>query len=184
MSLIRPRLPVLGLLTRSAVIPAVLLIATDMVMVMFIPVLQMVVVGVAGLLAASCAIAMSVIAAHRNDGRGVDRYGVLGDRHDPRHPWPRHPGVILPNNGLVQVARALNLTICEAILGASSLRMLRRPRRVKLLLRIQVLVVAAFAVAGAAAVVYARRIPVVPNPSTMTAEVIFAVGAVPLVLLA
>jgi CHASE2 domain-containing sensor protein len=92
--------------------------------------------------------------------------------------------VILPDNGLAQMGRALNLTICGAILGASWLRMLRRPRRVKLLLRIQFLVVAAFAVAGAAALVYARRIPVVPNPSTMTAEVIFAVGAVPLVLLA
>jgi hypothetical protein len=92
--------------------------------------------------------------------------------------------VIVPNDGLVQVARALNLTICGAILGASWLRMLQRPRRVKLLLRIQFLVVAAFAVPGAAALVYARRIPVVPNPSTMTAEVIFAVGVVPLVLLA
>ena len=60
----------------------------------------------------------------------------------------------------------------------------RRPRRAKLLLRIQFLVVAALAVAGAATLVYARLIPVVPNPSTMTAELIFAVGAVPLVLLA
>jgi hypothetical protein len=55
--------PFFGLLARSAVIPAVVLVATNMVMVMFIPVLHMVVVGVAGLLAASCAIAMSVIAA-------------------------------------------------------------------------------------------------------------------------
>jgi hypothetical protein len=118
MSQIRTRLPVLGLLARSAVIPAVVLVATNMVMVMFIPVLHMVVVGVAGLLA------------------------------------------------------------------ASGLPLLRRPRRAKLLLRIQFLVVAALAVAGAAALVYARMIPVVPNPSTMTAELIFAVGAIPLVLLA
>jgi HD-GYP domain-containing protein (c-di-GMP phosphodiesterase class II) len=94
------------------------------------------------------------------------------------------PGVILPNNGLVQVAGALNLPVCGAILAASGLPMLRRPRRMKLLLRIQFLVVAALAVAGAAALVYARMIPVVPNPSTMTAELIFAVGAIPLVLLA
>ena len=113
MSLIRPRLPVLGLLARSAVIPAVLLIATDMVMVMFVPVLHMVVVGVARLLAASCAIAMSVIAARRNDGRAVwtgmafsviATILVIHGLATPR--------VILPDNGLVQVAGALNLPIC------------------------------------------------------------------------
>jgi HD-GYP domain-containing protein (c-di-GMP phosphodiesterase class II) len=185
MTPIRTRLPVLGLLARSAVIPAVVLVATNMVMVMFIPVLHMVVVGVAGLLAASCAIAMSVIAARRNDGRAVwtgMAFSVIATIlviHGLAT-----PGVILPNNGLVQVAGALNLPVCGAILAASGLPMLRRPRRVKLLLRIQFLVVAALAVAGAAALVYARMIPVVPNPSTMTAELIFAVGAIPIVLLA
>ncbi len=185
MSQIRPRLPVLGLLARSAVIPAVVLLATDMVMVMFIPVLHMVVVGVAGLLAASCAIAMSVIAARRNDGRAVwtgMAFSVIATIlviHGLAT-----PGVILGGNGLVQVAGALDLPVCGAILAASGLPTLRRPRRVKLLLRIQFLVVSTLAVAGAAALVYARLIPVVPNPSTMTAELIFAVGAIPLVLLA
>jgi hypothetical protein len=126
------------------VIPAVLLIATDMVMVMFIPVLHMVVVGVAGLLTASCAIAMSVIAARRNDGRAVwtgMAFSVIATIlliHGLAT-----PGVIPPNNGLVQVAGALDLSICGAILAASGLPMLRRPRRVKLLLGIQFLVVAA-----------------------------------------
>jgi hypothetical protein len=69
MSQLRPRLPVLGRLVRSAVIPAVLLVATNVVMAMFIPVVHVVVVGVAGVLAASCAIAMSIIASRRNDAR-------------------------------------------------------------------------------------------------------------------
>ncbi len=143
MSLIRPRLPVLGLLARSAVIPAVLLIATDMVMVMFIPVLHSVVVGVAGLLAASCAIAMSVIGARRNDGRAVWTGMAFSVIATILIHGLATPGVILPNNGLVRVAGALNLSICGAILAASGLPMLRRPRRVKLLLGIQFLVVAA-----------------------------------------
>ena len=185
MSQIRPRLPVVGLLARSAVIPAVLLIATNMVMVMFIPVVHMVVVGVAGVLAASCAIAMSVIAARRNDGRAVwigMAFSVIATMlviHGLAT-----PGVILPDNGLVQVAGALNLPVCGAILAASGLPMLRRPRRVRLLLRIQFLVVVALAIAGAAALVFSQLIPVVPDPSTVTAELIFGFGAIPLVLLA
>jgi hypothetical protein len=107
-------------------------------------VLHMVVVGVAGLLAASCAIAMSVIAARRNDGRAVwtgmafSMIATILVIHGRAA-----PGVILPDNGLVQVAGALNLPICGAMLAASGLPMLRRPRRGKLLLGIQFLVVAA-----------------------------------------
>ncbi|MGZ4184981.1 MAG: hypothetical protein ACXVUE_09360 [Solirubrobacteraceae bacterium] len=44
------------------------------------------------------------------------------------------PGVILAANGIVQVAGALNLPICMAILAASALPRLRRPRRARLLL--------------------------------------------------
>ena len=94
-------------------IPAVLLVATNMVMVMFVPVFHMVVVGCRA-------------------PRGVVRDRNVGYRRPPE----------------------------------------RRPRRAKLLLRIQFLVVAALAVAGAAALVYARLIPVVPNPSTMGGQTI------------
>ena len=79
------------------------------------------------------------------------------------------PGVIVPANGLVQVAGALNLPIGGTILAASGLPMLRRPRRAELLLQIEFLVVAAFAIAGAAALAFWRLIPVVPDPSTPTA---------------
>lgn len=185
MSQIRPRLPVLGLLARSVVVPAVLLIAANMVMVMFIPVVHMVVVGVAGALAASCAIWMSIIAARRNDGRAVwigMAFSVIATMlviHGLAT-----PGVILPANGLVQVAGALNLPVCGTILAASGLPILRRPRNVQRLLRIQFLVVVALAMAGAFALLFSTLIPVVPDPSTPTAEVIFVAGAIPLVLLA
>ena len=89
-------------------IPAVLLVATNMVMVMFVPVFHMVVVGWR--------------APRRRRARSQCRLS-------------RPPE--------------------------------RRLRRAKLLLRIQFLVVAALAVAGAAAPVYARLIPVVPNPSSI-----------------
>jgi hypothetical protein len=182
---IGPRLPVLGPLARSVVFPAALLILANMVMIMFVSVLHMVVVGVAGALAASCAIWMSIIAARRNDGHAVwigMAFSVIATMlviHGVATPI-----VILPANGLVQVAGALNLPVCGTILAASGLPILRRPRRARLLLRVQFLVVGALAAAGAKALVFSRLIPVVPNPSTLTAEVIFVAGAIPLVLLA
>jgi hypothetical protein len=160
MRLIRPRLPVLGLLARSAVIPAVLMVTSNMVMVMFIPAVHMAVVGVAGAVAAISAIAMSIIAARRNDGHAVwigmafSAIATILVIHGLAT-----PGVIVPANGLVQVAGALNLPVCGIILAASGLPVLRRPRRVKLLLATQFLVVATLAAAGAAALVFARSIP-------------------------
>ncbi|HYB27204.1 MAG TPA: HD-GYP domain-containing protein [Solirubrobacteraceae bacterium] len=185
MSQIRARLPVVGVLARGALIPALLLAVTGMHMVMFGPVVHLAVVGAAGSLALTASVAMSVIAARRNDGRAVwigmafSAVATLLVIHGLAT-----PGIILPANGLVQVAGALNLPVCGAILAASGLPLLRRPRRVKLLLGVQLAVVTALATAGALAIVFARDIPVVPNPSTVTANAIFVAGAIPLVLLA
>jgi HD-GYP domain-containing protein (c-di-GMP phosphodiesterase class II) len=94
------------------------------------------------------------------------------------------PGVIVPANGVVQIAGALNVPVCGAILAASGLPILRRPRRVGLLLGLQFAVVLVLAIAGAVALAYARHIAVVPTPSSLQANAIFAAGAAPLSLLA
>jgi len=182
MKQIRPRLPGVGLLLRSAVIPAVLLFGTGMHMVMFVPAVHMAVVGAAGALAATSAVSMSIVAARRNDGRAVwtgmafSVIAMLLLIHGLAT-----PGVILPANAVVQVAGALNLPVCGAILAASGLPILRRPRRVRLLLAVQLCVVAVLAVVGA---VFSPDIAVVPDPSTAAANLIVVVGAIPLALLA
>jgi HD domain len=51
----------------------------------------------------------------------VDRHGVFGHRHAAFIHRLATPGIILPANGLVQVAGALNLPIGGAILAASGL---------------------------------------------------------------
>jgi HD-GYP domain-containing protein (c-di-GMP phosphodiesterase class II) len=61
---------------------------------------------------------------------------------------------------------------------------LRRPRRVKLLLVIQLSVVGLLGLAGAAALVFSRLVPAVPDPSTTAANVLFVVGGLGLGLLA
>jgi HD-GYP domain-containing protein (c-di-GMP phosphodiesterase class II) len=185
MSQIRPRLPVLGALARAGVVPALLLGGAAMQMVMFAPIVHMVVVCAAGTVALTASVAMSITAARRNDGRAVwigMAFSVIATIlliHGLST-----PGIILGNNGLVQVAGALNLPVCGAILAASGLPVLRRPTRVKLLLAVQFAVVGSVALVGALAFVFAPHIPVVPNPSTLTANLIFGVGAIPLLLLA
>ena len=182
---IRSRLPVTGLLAAIAVLPTVLLIVTGDHMVMLPPAFHLVVVGVAGLLAGAAAMAMSLIAARRNDGRAVwlgMAFSVIATLL-VIHALAT-PGAILPANGVVQLAGGLNLPIGGAILAAAGLPLLRRPRRVKLLLAIQLSVIAALSVAGALALVFWRLIPTVPNPSTTAANILFVAGGLGLGLLA
>jgi HD-GYP domain-containing protein (c-di-GMP phosphodiesterase class II) len=182
---ILPRLPVVGVLARAAVIPTVFLAVAGMHTVMLGPMVHISVVGTAGALAVTASVAMSIIAARRNDGRAV----WLGMAFSVAatllviHALAT-PGVILPANGVVQIAGALNVPVCGAILAASGLPILRRPRRVRLLLGGQFATVAVLAIAGAVALAEAHQIAVVPNPSSMEAEAIFGVGAIPLGLLA
>jgi putative nucleotidyltransferase with HDIG domain len=154
-------------------------------MVMLGPIVHISVVGTAGALAVAASVAMSVVAARRNDGRAV----WLGMAFSVAatllviHALAT-PGVIVPANGVVQIAGALNVPICGAILAASGLPILRRPRRVRLLLGVQVGAVVVLATAGAVALANARHIAVVPIPSSLEANAIFAAGAAPLALLA
>ena len=142
-------------------------------------------VGVAGLLALAASVTMSVIAMRRDDvhalwlGMGFSVMATLLVIHALAT-----PGIILPANGLVQLAGALNLPIGGAILAASGLSVLRRPRRIKLLLGLQLAFIGELAIAGALILVSAPVIPAVPAPSTLAANVIFALGASPLALLA
>jgi HD-GYP domain-containing protein (c-di-GMP phosphodiesterase class II) len=185
MGQIRSRLPVIGLLACIAVFPALLIIVTGTHMVMLPPAFHLIVVGVAGLLAGTAAISMSVIAARLNDGRAVwlgMAFAVIATML-VIHALAT-PGAILPANGLVQLAGGLNLPVGGAILAASGLPLLRRPRRVKLLLAIELSVVAALAVLGAVGLVFSRLVPVVPNPSTTAANILFVIGGLGLGLLA
>jgi HD-GYP domain-containing protein (c-di-GMP phosphodiesterase class II) len=181
----RSRLPVAGVLMAAGVLPALLLTIAGTHMVMFIPVVHIIVVGTAGLAAAAAATAMSIMGARRNDGRAVwtgMAFSVIATML-LIHALAT-PGMLLGANGVVQIAGALNLPISGTILAASALPALRRPHHVKVLLRSQAVVVVVLASAGAAALVFARLIPVVPAPSTPAANLIFAAGAIPLVLLA
>src|SRR6202012_4482719 len=134
---------VLAVLARAGVIPAALLTVASPHMLMFPPLFHMIVVGAAGALAVLASVVMSAVAARRNDGRAV----LLGMAFSTMatmlviHALAT-PGVLVPANGVVQLAGVLHLPFAGAILAASGLPMLRRPRRVSLLLWVQGAVVA------------------------------------------
>lgn len=185
MGLVRHRLPVVAVMARAGVIPAILLVGTGMPnMVMFGPVVHIIVVGAAGALAGAASVVMSIVASRRNDGRAV----WLGIAFSVMatllliHALAT-PGIILPANGLVQAAGALNLPIGGTILAVSALPFLRRPRRVRLLVAAQLAVVGTLAVGGGVVLALSLTIPVVPTPSSVVANLIFAAGAIPLALL-
>ena len=184
-SQIRPRLPVGVVVLLGALIPTVLIAATGARMFMVAPWLHIGVVGVAGSLAVAASVTMSVVAMRRSDvqalwlGMGFSTMAMLLVIHALAT-----PGVILPMNGLVQIAGALNLPVGGVLLAASGVSALRRPRRIKLLLGLQLAVVGELALVAGLIMVTAPTIPVVPSPSGLAANLIFALGAAPLALLA
>jgi hypothetical protein len=183
---LRHRLPVLAVLARAGVPPVLLLAGAAMPhVVMFGPVVHMIVVGAAGVLAGTASVVMSIVATRRNDGRAVWLGMALSVMATVLviHALAT-PGVILPGNGLLQVAGALNLPIGGTILAASALPLLRRPRRVWLLLMFEFAVVGLFAAVGVTLLAQAGAIPVVPAPSSLIANLIFVAGAIPLAVLA
>lgn len=183
-SQIRTRLPVGVVLVLAALIPTLLIALSGSAMFMVAPWLHIAVVGVAGSLAVLASIAMSAIAVRRNDvqalwlGMGFSMMAMLLVMHALAT-----PGIILPMNGLVQVAGTLNLPIGGALLAASGVSLLRRPRLMKPLFGLQLAVVGELALATALILVIKPSIPIVPAPSSLAASVIFALGATPLALL-
>lgn len=186
MGQVRHRLPVFGVLARLGLMPALLLLGTGLHHVaMFGPVVHLIVVGVAGALAGAASMVMSIVATRRNDGRAVwlgMAFSVMATLL-VIHALAT-PGVILGANGVVQVAGALNLPLGGTVLAASALPLLRRPRRARLLLTMQLAVVGWLAAGGATVLVLASPVPVVPTPSSVIANLIFVAGAIPLALLA
>src|SRR5579875_533293 len=185
MSRLRGRLPIVFLVCALAVLPAALLFAAGTRYLMVPGEVHVFVVGTASVLAGLAAAVMSIRAARFSDGRAV----LLGFAFSVMavlllvHALTT-PDVLIGPNGVVQVAGALNLPIGGLILSGAGLRVLRGREHIPLLIRTQFVTVAALAAAGALAIVFASDIPVVPNPSSLAAELIFGTTVGPLLLLA
>lgn len=183
---LRRVVPVAGIALPAALIPALAYLLADGVMVHIPMVFHCVAVSGAGALAAAAAIALSVIAVRLNDGRAV----MLGFAFSVMavmlllHALST-PGVLISGtHGLVQAAGALNIPLGGAILAATALPALRRPRGVRRVLSVQFVTLAGLFAVGIAGLVFPSLIPVIPRYSSVPAELLFAAGVVMLSVLA
>jgi len=178
-------LPVLAIAAAAGLVPALLFAVTAGGHVMIAPFVHVVVVGVAGALAAVAAVALSVIAARANDGRVV----LLGMAFSVMamllviHALST-PGAWLPGNGLMQLTAAVSVPVGAALLAASALPALSRARHARTLVYVQLGVLGALVSVGAVALVRAENIPVVPQPGSAGARLLFVLGAAALGVLA
>ena len=178
-------LPVAGIAGGAALVPLALFAATAGRHVMIPPTAHVVVVGAAGALAALAAMGLSAMAARVDDGRTV----LLGMAFSVMatmlvvHALAT-PGAWLGDNGLMQLAGALNIPVGATILAASALPWVQDPRDARALVWMQVAVVAVVVVAGAFALADAADIPAVPRPASGAAHVLFLIGTGALALLA
>jgi HD-GYP domain-containing protein (c-di-GMP phosphodiesterase class II) len=182
---VRRVLPVAGIAAGAAVVPVVVLAAIAGHHVKIAPMAHVGVVGAAGVLAAVAAMGLSATAARVNDGRTV----LLGMAFSVMatmlvvHALAT-PGAWLGDYGLMQIAGALNIPVGAAILAASALPWLQRPRDARPLMWLQVAVVAVLVVAGALALADPGGTPAAPRPDSGAARVLFLIGAGALALLA
>src|SRR3954447_18979460 len=178
-------LPVVAIAAAAGLVPVALYAVTAGGHVMIAPFVHVVVVGVAGALAAVAAVALSVIAARANDGRVV----LLGMAFSVMatllviHALST-PGAWLPANGVMQLTAALSIPAGAALLAASALPALSRPRHARALLRVQLGLLGALVTAGAVALVWAQDIAVIPRAGSAGAHLLFVLAAAALGMLA
>ncbi|WP_053225866.1 HD-GYP domain-containing protein [Solirubrobacter soli] len=181
----RRTLPVAAILAPAALVVVAAYVASAGVMVHLPHVVHLIAVTAAGALAGAAAIAMSVIAVRLNDGRAV----LLGFAFSVMsvmlvfHALAT-PGVLIGDNGLVQAAGALNLPLGGTILAATALPALRRPRSAGTVLRVQLVTIVVLAVLGTLALVFPGIVPSVPRYQSLAADLIFAMAAPLLAVLA
>ena len=174
MTIARRMWPVAAVLGLGMLVPLVVYGAIGEAEVMVAPAVHLVVVSAAGAVAAAAALAMSAFAARLRDGRAV----LLGFAFSViaialvLHGLAT-PGVLLSENGLVQMTGALNLPVGGAIIAATALPGLRRPRHVDALLRLQVGVVSVLTAVGAAIFVAPQFLPARPHPESAESLSIF-----------
>jgi HD-GYP domain-containing protein (c-di-GMP phosphodiesterase class II) len=132
--------------------------------------IHFVAVGCSAVVATAAAIALTIVGARRNDGRTV----LLGTAFTVMaallalHGLAT-PGIILPYNGLVGFTGAATLPIGGAVLALSALPALRRPRAIKRLLVLQVVLVATVAGLGTAGMLDPSLLDGIPKPGDPSA---------------
>jgi HD-GYP domain-containing protein (c-di-GMP phosphodiesterase class II) len=134
-------------------------------------------VGLTALAAALAALALTIAGARRRDGRTV----LVGTAFSAMasllalHGLAT-PGVLIGMNGVVAFTGGATLSVGAAVLSLSALPALRRPRRVRLLVFLQIALLCAVLSLGVVGMLVPSAVPSVPRPGSPAALIVLAVG--------
>ena len=141
-------------------------------------------VGGAAALTSLASLLLSLAGARARDGRAI----LMGSAFSTMTAlFAIHalstPGFLVGKNGMIALAGGLSVPVGVLILTLSALPALRRPADVRGLLALQLTLFAAIIALGVAGLVFPHQIPVVPQPKSAPAELLFGIGGTALLLL-
>src|SRR5919201_575780 len=171
--LLRERIaPAVVLLGAGALLPAALLHFYGHRMVMFGWQVHFIGVGVSALVAATAALALTIVGVRRGDGRavlvgtGFTVMAALLGIHGLAT-----PGVLIGMNGVIALTGAATLPAGAAVLALSALPSLRRPTNLQRLLVLEGSALVAVVALGVIGMVFPSLVPYVPEPASPAALV-------------
>ena len=134
-------------------------------------------VGLTALVAAVAAVALTVVGARKRDGRTV----IVGTAFSVMAALlALHgiatPGILVGMNGVVAFTGGATLPVGAAILALSALPSLRRTRRVRNLVILQVVLLSGVLALGAVGMLFPSVVPAVPETRSTAALALLAVG--------
>ena len=171
------REPALAAGIALAVVPPALLHYLSTEKVLWGGVAHTLFVGASAGAATAAAIALTVAAARRGDGRSV----MVGTAFAAMaallvlHGLST-PGVLFDDYGVVAFSGAATIPVGGALLALCTLPVLRRPGAVRPLLALQALLLAAVAVLGFVGLAFPNTVPGVPEPRSTSAVAALGVG--------
>ena len=170
-------IPALAVGTALALIPAVAINVFAHRHAMFPGQVHFSGVGLTALAAALAAIALTVVGARRNDGRTV----IVGTGFSVMaallalHGFAT-PGFLVGMNGVVGLTGGATLPVGAAVLSLSALPSLRRPRNVRPLIVLQIVLLTGVLALGVLGILVPSAVPSVPESRSTEAYVLLAVG--------
>ena len=173
----RQVVPVLLLGTLAALIPFVLQRAYGHRHVMFSGDVHFEGVGLAALTAALASLALTIQGARRGDGRTVlvgTAFSVMASLLAIH--GLATPGVLIGDNGVIAFTGGATLPVGAAVLALTALPTLRRPKSVRPLIVLQILLLAAVITLGAIGMLVPSSVPNVPAPGSPAAVSALFIG--------
>jgi len=169
--------PVLILGTLAALIPFVLQRVYGHRHVMFSSDVHFEGVGLTALTAAIASLALTIQGARRGDGRTVlvgTAFSVMASLLAIH--GLATPGVLIGYNGVIAFTGGATLPVGAAVLALTALPALRRPKSVRPLIVLQVLLLAAVITLGAVGMLAPSAVPNVPEPGSPAAVSALLIG--------